>query len=1461
MPGAVAGTALATALALVLGIAHVNAAHAATSQAADTTRDTLRSEDAGDDARLDQCVAGVALHLGGSHLKAAVIDDLTNKTPAQLDADLSEGFLGGPFGDALGQDKSDVSAYGDAYQAQLTRWEAAQEPYLDSEDEAGLANHAPEFGRDILEFTAEVQEPRYWTIGSAGTPQPGQAARDSAAAIVNAQTSSDPAVWLYGSGIAAGQSYSAGDLAEFLQFGGFPKVAADPGSVEYRTEVEQLKANWGNCDTANPMDPYMVLDPVLADAKQEWQTEFDAVAAQRKTIIAAEATASDKARIAADAMIEGIGQAWIAEQILLWQKYWATQNKDDNIFYPSASLFTKAAADLTSAKNAAAAQVTIAKNASTAATAAAASSTTAQTAAYAVEDAAHTPRGRGLLYAQQSAQVAKASAAAALAAATSTQTAANAAKATVADSKTLLALAQTQSHATEAEFRRAAAQEAADQAKAAADGAAAQAADAAKQAATAVSEQAVAEQARDTAKTAAADAAQKRATAEQERDTAAAAQATASARRADAESAESLAATERDDAAHALSDAQAAGDTAAAKRAAAEQAEQDAATARNRALAAERDRDALTARAEAYEAAADAADGTDAAASARAAADDARSAADDATTAATSARAAADTATTAAVAARAAATQATAAAARSQAAADQAHSDYATAYSAAQTAHAAAADAIAASAQAAQDAENAEAFAATAKEKAATAKNDAVVAADEADQANAASAVATGQAYATSLAATAASDTAQQVIDPANEAISAGEPYQETDTAAAFAVLVGQSSKTLSQQQAAAAAAKAAEAAQAATDAAALAAGASADAKAAAQAASAAASSASQAAQSMTQARASATQAAAAATAAKSADAASATYAEQAGSDWLLAQSAANEAGSDAAAARNDATDAETDATTARQSATDAENDATTARSVADQADTDATAAETAAANAQQSAQDAQDAASHTEEQQAQDTLADGGSTGTAGMFTVQKVTPIGDPVPQNTCELGTGNSGCDVTFLITFTLKLDFYFCDSADAGDDVSLATCPPEAVTYLGSTSDVKTMNVTQHFSTWDIVKGVDEAVIKGVWDGLTGDFEDCANGSAKGCFLSALWFAPPQKLLDAVNLIRAFDAALRTGIGVDDAFNALRALDLDAAVVAQLQAEANFARDVLVACTKNSFPGSTQVLMADGSHRAITALKPGDLVTAADPETGASRTEPVTAAFEHTTDRLVTITFTGGAALTSTAGHRVFVPGYGWDYVSALHRGDRVRGSDGTVRTVQDLTDRSGLAPSAVYDLTVDGLHTFFVTPQRGHGADVLVHNCLNLNDENVFPASGAHTLSKHVNLTPQQAGDLARTSGKPVTIWTDQDIAQQAIDRAVSDYFYGGSAAQNAKAQTAFNRWRAKAKVGDQYPTEIEGQWDAYPSLGKKYTWDGTKVNVTDVGNNVRVVLMKWPHPGSGGFLIKTSYPF
>ncbi|PJN00422.1 hypothetical protein CG740_24865 [Streptomyces sp. CB01201] len=980
-----ASTALATALATTVSGSGLQPPLAIQNAAAVTGPPAGFDLDAAAKVRQDQCRLDFVLRKGGAEMKSVARTGLSGTDAELATAANPQYWEGTPLSAAFKKDHDAGLAKMDELYGRNNVWSQSlnQEPppgyasVAAFQDPPGMPGDSTPSIFEQTGFSGWIAD-QFWTGESDFyndlTPLANKASADAVTALAKSRYYPETNDNYYDRRAFEDMTFMHGMYADdariFLQNGGFPTSTPDPDSMEFRIDVENLKARFASCASQNPPDPHHVLGQELATAALEWQAELAGQKDQRSAVLTAEAQANKDLQIATQAMGESLGQSLIASRLADWEAYWLKADPAKaGLSYPSKADFAKVKVDIANAKARATGRLYVASRAALDAKAQADAVDRAQQAAYAIADAAGVPRGRGLLYGQQAAQITKASAAAALAAAKATETASNATRASAADSKTLNALAMTQAHASKAEFRRKAAEEAAAQAKAAADGAALQAKAAADNATKAKAAQTKAEAAESTAKTAAADAHAKRATAEAERDRAAAERATADSERAKAADAEARAQTQQAAASAARQNAETAGATAASKRADAETAELKAFNARNDAADADRNKDATTARAKALEAAAAAAEGTAAAGETRQAATDARNAANAATGAATSARSAANDAGAASQAADAAATRAEGAAARSQAAADGAAADAATTHAAVLKAHAAAADAIEASEAAAQNVKNAQALAAESAKQAVVARQNATAARTEATAAAATAVQTAGFAFATAQAATAARDSALQVVKPANDAIELGSPYKETDSSAGLAVLTGQAAKSAADQQAAVAQAKADQAAKAAAEAKALAAKADADAKAAATAASQAADSAAAATVSVRQARASASEAAAAAKAAKTAEAHTVEYDRQANEDAMFAQQAATTAGTSATAARASATDAEQSASGARSAASAAEGDASSARATATTAESDATAAEEAASNADGYAKDADASADHAEEE------------------------------------------------------------------------------------------------------------------------------------------------------------------------------------------------------------------------------------------------------------------------------------------------------------------------------------------------------------------------------------------------------------------------------------------------------------------------------------------------------------
>ncbi|MFJ5141588.1 hypothetical protein [Streptomyces sp. NPDC088707] len=984
---ATATTAMMTASAVLVGMIQSSPVAAATEPEQDDP--TQYRNSIGAERRLDRCQGAQALRIGGPLLKAKAIEGLAG-TETDLDTVLGDDldwWLDSPLDVAADADEDAGGVYANAVRDRDEALSLANQVY--AKNDAGdhrLDWWAPKFGDAVWNFTIGTQREMAKHLDDDTLSKASPEALARAKVIAEENRGKDEwHDWASRSMLSDSQvgwgSRTSTDIASYLKRGGFPTVSPVKDSPEYRVEVEDLKQAWAACDYANPYDPSRKLNELVMAAMIEWELEYAGQADQRATIMRAEAEASAATREATDDLVEALGQAWLAEQLLRWRKNWQDTLADWPFptypGQPDQAAYDRADADLARYRANVAALATSAKAQAAKATAAAQKATTAQQQAWAVADTTHVPRGRGLMYAQQSVQVARASAAAATAAAKATETALGAANATVATSDALLAKAKTESAALTTEFRRVAAEEAAAQAKAAADSAVANATAAADSADTAKAARTTAEQKRDKAKTAAATAASERAKAEAEKATAVASRTKAATERAKAKAAEEKAAAQQATATGAGTAAGTATADATAKRKLADEKAKAAQTAREKATAALRAKQATAARAAALEAAATAAAGSAAAAETRAAATAARTAANEAVQAATAAQTAADQATAAAVSARTAATTAEGAAERAKTTAATAWSAFYASQGEASTAHAAAATALDASQDAAIRADHAATASENATELARKAQRESDAAGASAAEAVKSAATVVGRAHAAAQAALAARDASQEAITSAAEAVALGSPYQEKDSAAAFAVLVGQSSKTAAEQQAAAAAAKATAAAAAAESAQQTAAQATGDAKLAAEAAARAASDSVRAVEAATRAQASATQASDAQKGAKDAADAAAGHAEQAGTDALSARSTAGAVSGIAAEAAREATDAEKHAAEANEKAgrsseaaeeaakkaADSEKAAKEAEDKASDAAGDSSAAEEAAKKAEQEQRERNEAA------------------------------------------------------------------------------------------------------------------------------------------------------------------------------------------------------------------------------------------------------------------------------------------------------------------------------------------------------------------------------------------------------------------------------------------------------------------------------------------------------------------
>jgi hypothetical protein len=202
------------------------------------------------------------------------------------------------------------------------------------------------------------------------------------------------------------------------------------------------------------------------------------------------------------------------------------------------------------------------------------------------------------------------------------------------------------------------------------------------------------------------------------------------------------------------------------------------------------------------------------------------------------------------------------------------------------------------------------------------------------------------------------------------------------------------------------------------------------------------------------------------------------------------------------------------------------------------------------------------------------------------------------------------------------------------------------------------------------------------------------------------------------------------------------------------------------------------------MADGSSKPIEKVQPGDTVKATNAETGVSEPQQVTATIAGGGDKqLIELTLAGAGAggggppatITATAGHKFYSLDKGWIPATDLKPGDTLRDSRGravtVVRTAEYSTD------TKVYNLTIDGVHTYYVV---AGAKTVLVHNC-----------GGA--VDRHRDICNCANGDkpILKRGPKPGMLGghnqTIKRLAQQVIDGG-DDVIAGGKITGSPEAR-------------------------------------------------------------------------
>lgn len=163
--------------------------------------------------------------------------------------------------------------------------------------------------------------------------------------------------------------------------------------------------------------------------------------------------------------------------------------------------------------------------------------------------------------------------------------------------------------------------------------------------------------------------------------------------------------------------------------------------------------------------------------------------------------------------------------------------------------------------------------------------------------------------------------------------------------------------------------------------------------------------------------------------------------------------------------------------------------------------------------------------------------------------------------------------------------------------------------------------------------------------------------------------------------------------------------------------------------------HSFRYDTTVLMADGTRKRIVDVEIGDRVLTTDPETGERVVREVTELHVNSDIDMANVTVRDAdgnvSTIHTTQTHQFWSQTDNrWENASDLDEGELLRAFDGSKVTVVGVRTWDGY--QTMYDLTIEGVHTYYVTAGN---EKVLVHNC----GEGMLGENGTQITSK--TLTP------------------------------------------------------------------------------------------------------------------------
>ena len=250
-------------------------------------------------------------------------------------------------------------------------------------------------------------------------------------------------------------------------------------------------------------------------------------------------------------------------------------------------------------------------------------------------------------------------------------------------------------------------------------------------------------------------------------------------------------------------------------------------------------------------------------------------------------------------------------------------------------------------------------------------------------------------------------------------------------------------------------------------------------------------------------------------------------------------------------------------------------------------------------------------------------------------------------------------------------------------------------------------------------------------------------------------------------------------------------------------------------------RNSFVGSTPVLLADGSEVPIAAIRVGDRVLAADPRTGAIVARAVTALIRGTGVKALVAVLVAGEAIVATANHPFWVESEGeWLDAGELEAGDVVLTAGGEGATVEAVF-RYTVKHLRVFNLTVAGEHTYFAD-------GVLVHNCSRYADE--VPEG------ERAGLSPKKLQAIGRRGKQPRLRELAEDPKVSSADRG----YIQTQMRQTARNSERYKRTGKRMKLHTPPGRALAHRYDKPARLGNDYRYS----NLKDYQTNARQEVLE-----------------